>query len=109
MRHVSLLALCALGVSADPVRTDPTPNITVFTDGPHVVTLVEPRTKPKIADLINQKVDGIAGGHMRGLKNWYMVRMRVIDGVLTCEKWALRPKDAADYAARAAEVFAESC
>lgn len=106
-----LLSLPASGQNGDPVRTDPAPSITVFTDGPHVVTLVERRTKPDIEDLMNQKVDGVARGHflVRGPLRFYMVRMRFIDGVLVCEKWAERPKLEHEYAERAALVFAQSC
>lgn len=106
--------LCALAALADPVRTDPTPDITVFTDGDQVVTLVagtEFLGTPPIRRVINAREDGKARVRRAfgGQRSAYAVRMRFIGGRLVCEKFAERPRGDEAIAARAAELFMESC
>lgn len=117
MRYAVLLALSVGVAHAEPVRTDPSEHVTVYTDGQHVVTLVGPPMTAPINRVINRKENGKARARNLGtasailglgLKR-YWVRVRVIDGVLTCEKFGFRSNDPAEAEQWAKELFAESC
>jgi hypothetical protein len=120
----------AYAVAADPVRTGPTENVTVFTDesGAHVVTLVRETLRETIDQVIKgNELSGVrertlssSGGGREALFGArgaaftpnYWVRTRVVDGLQICEKFAVRnnrdAKDPARAAAFAAELFKES-
>lgn len=117
----TLLLLVFSGAAfADPVRTDPSPDVTVFTDadGAHVVTLLEgggPMFTIAMSRIIKPKENGkvrqrnsanaiFSLGHKS-----YWVRTRFIDGRLVCEKFGWRPKTDEERAAWADALFKESC
>ncbi len=118
LRSIATLVAALMGTAhADPTRTDPSEHITVFTDGPQIVTLVGPPMTAPINRVINRKENGKARARNLGtasallglgLKR-YWVRVRVIDGVMTCEKFGFRSNDPAEAEAWAKELFAESC
>ncbi len=118
MRVFAAVLLFAIAsASADPVRTDPTPEITVWTDadGAHIVTLVG---APKDAFGVD-KQDVLAAarqdelGKVRPRAQFtghpYWVRTRFVDGRLICEKFGGRPKNAHKAEEFAKFLFAESC
>lgn len=119
-RLALLLAVAGMAAQADPVRTDPAPNVTVFTDegGAHVVTLVE-ATGAFFAVDVSKVIDPKNNGrvHQRNVANAifslghksYWVRTRFVDGRLICEKFGWRPKTDEERAAWADALFKESC
>jgi hypothetical protein len=109
-----LMTVVALTASADLVRTDPTPDITVYTDadGAHIVTLVG---RGNIMKVIDSNLNGAAT-----IKNFantvfglggktYWLRTRFVGGRLICEKFGHRPDDPAKAEAIAKWLFAQSC
>ena len=119
----------ASAAAPDPVRTDPTENITVFTadNGTHTVTLVRETLHVNIDQVINAKEYGgirernfsngdrefLFGAYGAAFADSYWIRTRVVDGRPICEKFAIERKkeaeDPAEAAARAGKLFAESC
>jgi hypothetical protein len=118
-RFALLAAVVALSASADPVRTDPTSDVSIWTDadGAHVVTLVGPKSGGHMiamSDLL-AAADEQNLGKLQRRKTWvpgqiFLLRTRFVDGRLICEKFSGRlGKDEAKWEARAKELFAESC
>lgn len=114
----------------DPVRKDPTENVTVFTDedGAHVVTLVRETLRETIDQVIKgnelggvreQTLEGGGGSEaLFGVAGAafapnYWIRTRVVDGRQICEKFAVRTNRHARDPVRAAEfaaaLFKEPC
>lgn len=120
----------AYAAAADPVRTDPTANLSVFTDegGAHIVMLVGETLRFTIDEVINADERGgvrertlSSGGGREALFGaagaafapTYWIRTRVVDGRQICEKFAVRTnrvaKDPNRAAALADTLFSESC
>lgn len=117
MRLTLLFMLVAVsGICSGAERSDPAPHITVFRDGNHVVTLVGAPDGSLLAPLpavMNERELGNATrrnwGSALGLgRKQFWVRVRVVDGELICEKFAVRYKNESPET-RAAELFKESC
>jgi len=119
-RLVLALALASIAAVADPVKTDPDPNVTVFTDadGAHVVILVAPSGilgTPPIQRVMNERRGGQPKGQSKvhrslaGPENAWITRTRVVDGRTICEVFAQRPYGETAQAERAAELFKEPC
>lgn len=113
-----------------PVRTDPTENVTVFTDdgGAHIVTLVRETLRENIdlvikgselggvrertisGDGAREFLFGAAGAAFAPV---YWIRTRVVEGREICEKFAIRSnrdgRDPARAAAFADALFSEPC
>ena len=114
------MVACALQVcaSADALRTDPEPGITIFkdADGANVVTLVQSGWNFRsVVDAMNVKQDGKVRVHnypnavfAQGMRT-YWVRTRLIDGKPVCEKFARRPDGDAEIEARGKELLAAPC
>jgi len=101
---------------ATPTVENPEPHITVFRDGDHIVTLVgrpDGSARNPILKVLNEDEFGQASTRgrspipMREAQGYY-VRVRVVDGRLICEKFAVLPRKQPP-AERAAELFRESC
>jgi hypothetical protein len=111
-KYLLLAGLLPCIALAEPARTDPDPNVTVFTgaDGAHIVTLVQLKGLQSIYPYINEKELGnsVTRNPMSS-KNIFWIRTRFVDGRLICEKFARRPKGDAEIAERAAQLFKESC
>ncbi len=116
----ALAALAAvafiLPLFSDSVRTDPNEFTTVFTDGDQIVTLADnDLMRSHLTAAMNMKEFGRpreknTANDFFGLgKKSYWVRIRMIDGRLVCEKFALRPKADDERAKLAAALFKEGC
>ena len=105
------MLLVAASAVADPAKTDPNANVTVFTDadGAHVITLVKRGGQPDIVKVMNQKADGYAHGYWEIGFGAYFVRTRFVDGRLICEKFSIRPKREDEVSDYVAKLFAKSC
>jgi hypothetical protein len=106
------LALLTLAVSVSAVAADTPPVVKVFREGIQIVTLVEHThglaSMRKVLDIEHNGKPIVSQGKYFAGSKMLWIRLRSIDGQLTCEKFAWLPDDQTPED-RAAELFKEPC